>query len=500
MEECALTDAAAVVRFPGCSGGGLVWDEGLAREIRNEHRIVGALAGTPQAQKRPTHKNRQNGTQWDSQSGLLNTARGGDDLGQEQGEAAVDREFKALQLELQEAAVSDRQYEDTSTGPLLGVDSGSVHVSALTGTAMPSSVHVPSLSRTGMPEREEREQAMCLEEEPSETSANAALSKHDPKGKASHGSSRAAGWDTDPDSASEEGDAAGNTRGLPLALSAVEAQLLEKLEGSGSISQWRPRGEVRSEEFTILLQPREEDVEVWTKYSRPADSLTAHATRMHWRHGSGSREESLREYVGVLQAQGSAGASLRSQVFEDLHRQGFTMTCGAKFGTEFLAYRGDPSEVHSLLMVKTVEEDDAMPALHLLTLARLALGARKHLVLASAPTEGSSQERSSIVPTEAGRITPTAQQRPVSGPRPMLGKETEQAEPREPLSQQTGSVELPPQQAEFPELTRQVAEPLEAPQTASFAHPHVPKYYTVTVDLDFIPREAKPEGHKMRAL
>lgn len=256
-------------------------------------------------------------------------------------------------------------------------------------------------------------------------------------------------------------------------------------------------GELRGKVSANQLWHRDEHAgaQAVASHPLPGVSLAAHAEGVVKAPGSGpgaalnekqKMQSDKEDTERGRQAQECAGASFHERVFEDLRRQGFTMTCGTKFGTDFLAYRGDPSEVHSLLMVKAVEGNETVPALHLLSLARLALAARKHLVLACPPREGSArgprrpvyptlsqasdvqegpcQERE--CPTEGCRLSPSAQHGPHCVPESVLAQEE--------------------------------AEQVESPETPALKH--FPDYYTVTVDLDFIPRESKTEGHKMRAL
>ncbi|KXZ45911.1 hypothetical protein GPECTOR_49g495 [Gonium pectorale] len=73
---------------------------------------------------------------------------------------------------------------------------------------------------------------------------------------------------------------------------------------------------------------------------------------------------------------------LRFAVFADLHRQGFMMTGGIKFGSDMLAYPGDPSLYHAQFTVRPVPPGAALNPMVLKAVARGSHAARKHLLLA----------------------------------------------------------------------------------------------------------------------
>lgn len=73
---------------------------------------------------------------------------------------------------------------------------------------------------------------------------------------------------------------------------------------------------------------------------------------------------------------------LRGQVFAALHDRGYYLSCGAKFGADFLAYAGDPVLFHAALAVVVVERDEEVSALDVVALGRLGDSTKKRLVLA----------------------------------------------------------------------------------------------------------------------
>ena len=95
----------------------------------------------------------------------------------------------------------------------------------------------------------------------------------------------------------------------------------------------------------------------------------------------------------------------RCAVFAHMHARGVTLTSGAKFGAEYLAYPGDPAAYHASFTVRVMDgdgdaetretkatddegdDDDDARAISLLSLVaatRMSHGARKHCVLAGA--------------------------------------------------------------------------------------------------------------------
>ena len=89
----------------------------------------------------------------------------------------------------------------------------------------------------------------------------------------------------------------------------------------------------------------------------------------------------------------------RCAVFAHMHARGVTLTSGAKFGAEYLAYPGDPAAYHASFTVRVMDGDDddvcknedqdeddarAVSLLSLVAATRMSHGARKHCVLAGA--------------------------------------------------------------------------------------------------------------------
>lgn len=72
----------------------------------------------------------------------------------------------------------------------------------------------------------------------------------------------------------------------------------------------------------------------------------------------------------------------RAAVFADLHDKGYYLSCGAKFGADFLAYAGDPQLFHAALAVVVAAADETISPLDVVALGRLGDSTKKRTVLA----------------------------------------------------------------------------------------------------------------------
>ena len=68
--------------------------------------------------------------------------------------------------------------------------------------------------------------------------------------------------------------------------------------------------------------------------------------------------------------------AVRYRVFADLHARGYTMTSGAKFGGDYLAYPGDPLLYHAQYTVRCLHGSTPLHPLALAAAARMAHAAR----------------------------------------------------------------------------------------------------------------------------
>lgn len=73
---------------------------------------------------------------------------------------------------------------------------------------------------------------------------------------------------------------------------------------------------------------------------------------------------------------------IRLNAFRDLWRRGYYLTCGLKFGCDYLAYEAIPGKEHSKWLVKCVDSQDALQPLDLIALSRLSSQVKKHVLLA----------------------------------------------------------------------------------------------------------------------
>jgi len=81
---------------------------------------------------------------------------------------------------------------------------------------------------------------------------------------------------------------------------------------------------------------------------------------------------------------------LRYSVFRDLHEKGFMMSGGSKFGSDLLAYPGDPSLYHAQFTVRLILPGTPLNPMLLKAAGRGSHAARKHLLLATLPFEDSN--------------------------------------------------------------------------------------------------------------
>lgn len=72
----------------------------------------------------------------------------------------------------------------------------------------------------------------------------------------------------------------------------------------------------------------------------------------------------------------------RQIVFADLYDKGYCMSCGAKFGADFLAYAGDPLLFHAALAVIVMDANDQVTPHDIVALGRLGDSTKKRTVLA----------------------------------------------------------------------------------------------------------------------
>lgn len=75
--------------------------------------------------------------------------------------------------------------------------------------------------------------------------------------------------------------------------------------------------------------------------------------------------------------------SCKFKCYKYFYEKGFYLTCGAKFGGDFLAYPGDPAKYHAQFIIAALDEDkNAISLKHLITFGRMATSVKKTYVLA----------------------------------------------------------------------------------------------------------------------
>ncbi|GAX82828.1 hypothetical protein CEUSTIGMA_g10254.t1 [Chlamydomonas eustigma] len=76
---------------------------------------------------------------------------------------------------------------------------------------------------------------------------------------------------------------------------------------------------------------------------------------------------------------------IRLLVFCDLHEKGYTLSGGAKFGADLLAYPGHPSDYHAQFTVRPMCPETSINPMLLKSASRGSHAARKHLLMATVP-------------------------------------------------------------------------------------------------------------------
>ncbi|KAJ2788310.1 tRNA-splicing endonuclease subunit [Coemansia linderi] len=89
--------------------------------------------------------------------------------------------------------------------------------------------------------------------------------------------------------------------------------------------------------------------------------------------------------TGLEQAQGahSEQEQLRFDLFKDLHKRGFYITRGIKFGADYMLYPGEPMRYHSHYIVNLVDHQDKITPRQLIALSRLGTSVKKTRILCS---------------------------------------------------------------------------------------------------------------------
>nr|CAG4642871.1 EOG090X0G6M [Evadne anonyx] len=80
--------------------------------------------------------------------------------------------------------------------------------------------------------------------------------------------------------------------------------------------------------------------------------------------------------------------STKDIVFHDLWERGYYLTCGEKFGGDFLVYPGDPLKFHSHYIAVCVDGDEPLTPQFLITKGRLGTNVKKIVLLCSVDCDG----------------------------------------------------------------------------------------------------------------
>ncbi|KAI5645410.1 tRNA-splicing endonuclease subunit Sen34 [Phthorimaea operculella] len=94
-------------------------------------------------------------------------------------------------------------------------------------------------------------------------------------------------------------------------------------------------------------------------------------------------KESLKPSIG------EGDGATRYSIFKDLWEKGHHITCGSKFGSDYLVYPGDPVRFHAMYMLRCISDQKSFQPKHLVAFGRLAVAVNKLAVLACCASDGS---------------------------------------------------------------------------------------------------------------
>lgn len=92
-----------------------------------------------------------------------------------------------------------------------------------------------------------------------------------------------------------------------------------------------------------------------------------------------NRNEEIVTFEQILQRT----TLLKWLIYKDLWEKGYYITCGARFGSDFLVYLGDPMLFHAIFIVRCVESEEPIFGNEIISFGRLGGSVRKRSVLAS---------------------------------------------------------------------------------------------------------------------
>jgi len=195
--------------------------------------------------------------------------------------------------------------------------------------------------------------------------------------------------------------------GLPLQLCPEEVTVLKEL-GLVKIKTFK-FGDLNANHFTSesQLSARLIDAHASTSNSESDEESTASEETKQWQRALAEGSEFS---VPLNKEENTSGEEItwsfpctdeercRYLVFRDLHKRGFSITAGSKFGADFLLYPGDPTQFHAQFCVRIMRDDESLVPCYLSAACRGSFQARKHLLYAFV------DERNEIVYTTFGQI------------------------------------------------------------------------------------------------
>ncbi|KAJ2871793.1 tRNA-splicing endonuclease subunit [Coemansia aciculifera] len=87
--------------------------------------------------------------------------------------------------------------------------------------------------------------------------------------------------------------------------------------------------------------------------------------------------------TGLDQQPRSTHEQARFDLYMDLHKRGFYITRGIKFGADYMLYPGEPMRYHSHYIVNLMDHNQKITPRELIALSRLGTSVKKTRILAS---------------------------------------------------------------------------------------------------------------------
>lgn len=141
--------------------------------------------------------------------------------------------------------------------------------------------------------------------------------------------------------------------------------------------------EQRKEEERKKVEEEEKKREVLReKVLKQSRQTALVVTETGCRNNERSRHEGMNTVLARPRGMSEQKLRSRAKVFAELWDRGYYLSCGAKFGADFLAYAGHPVLFHAALAVVVVEAEQDIDMLEIVAMGRLGGSTKKRMVYA----------------------------------------------------------------------------------------------------------------------